>query len=154
MPYTRPTTDVAKEGLFNIIENNLDISELKTLDLFGGTDYGMRIWFRPDMMAKLGLVPADVINAIKEQNVQSPAGKIGGSPTPKDQEMTQTLSAPGRLVTPEEFENVIVRQTATQAIGSIADAFDARGTSGPLKNSSAWTRRLRPFGSCAVGRRR
>jgi 16S rRNA (guanine(966)-N(2))-methyltransferase RsmD len=37
MPYTRPTTDVAKEGLFNIIENNLDISELKTLDLFAGT---------------------------------------------------------------------------------------------------------------------
>src|SRR5262245_12887521 len=37
MPHTRPTTDVAKEGLFNIIENNLDISELKTLDLFGGT---------------------------------------------------------------------------------------------------------------------
>ena len=37
MPHTRPTTDIAKEGLFNIIENNLDISELKTLDLFGGT---------------------------------------------------------------------------------------------------------------------
>src|ERR1044071_1569311 len=37
MPYTRPTTDIAKEGLFNIIENNLDIAELKTLDLFGGT---------------------------------------------------------------------------------------------------------------------
>ena len=37
MPYTRPTTDIAKEGLFNVLENNLDISELKTLDLFGGT---------------------------------------------------------------------------------------------------------------------
>ena len=37
MPYTRPTTDIAKEGLFNILENNLDISSLKTLDIFGGT---------------------------------------------------------------------------------------------------------------------
>src|SRR6266404_2201054 len=100
----------------NLRDQLLRIPGIAQVDLFGGTDYGMRVWFKPDMMAKLGLVPADVINAIKEQNVQSPAGKIGGSPTPKDQEMTQTLSAPGRLVTPEEFENVIVRQTATGAV--------------------------------------
>src|ERR1700741_4379508 len=105
----------------NLRDQLLRIPGIAQVDLFGGTDYGMRIWFRPDMMAKLGLVPADVINAIKEQNVQSPAGKIGGSPTPKDQEMTQTLSAPGRLVTPEEFENVIVRQTATGAVVRIKD---------------------------------
>jgi HAE1 family hydrophobic/amphiphilic exporter-1 len=73
------------------------------------------------MMAKLGLVPADVISAIKEQNIQAPAGKIGGAPTPKDQEMTETVSAPGRLVTPEEFENVIVRQTASGAVVRIKD---------------------------------
>src|SRR5438094_790887 len=105
----------------NLRDQLLRIPGIAQVDLFGGTDYGMRVWFKPDMMAKLGLVPADVINAIKEQNVQSPAGKIGGSPTPKDQEMTQTLSAPGRLVTPEEFENVIVRQTATGAVVRIKD---------------------------------
>ncbi len=81
----------------------------------------MRVWFKPDLMAKLGLVPADVIAAIKEQNIQAPAGKIGGAPTPKDQEMTETLSAPGRLVTPEEFENIIVRQTASGAVVRIKD---------------------------------
>src|SRR6266576_1363008 len=105
----------------NLRDQILRIPGIAQVDLFGGTDYGMRVWFKPDMMAKLGLVPADVINAIKEQNVQSHAGKIGGSPTPKDQEMTQTLSAPGRLVTPEEFENVIVRQTATGAVVRIKD---------------------------------
>src|SRR5206468_1815169 len=105
----------------NLRDQLLRIPGIAQVDLFGGTDYGMRVWFKPDMMAKLGLVPADVIYAIKEQNVQSPAGKIGGSPTPKDQEMTQTLSAPGRLVTPEEFENVIVRQTATGAVVRIKD---------------------------------
>jgi HAE1 family hydrophobic/amphiphilic exporter-1 len=105
----------------NLRDQMLRIPGIAQVDLFGGTDYGMRVWFKPDMMAKLGLVPADVISAIKEQNMQAPAGKIGGAPTPKDQEMTQTLSAPGRLVTPEEFEQIIVRQTSTGAVVRIKD---------------------------------
>ena len=76
---------------------------------------------QPDKLAKLGLVPADVINAIKEQNLQAPSGKVGAAPTPKDQEFTNTVSAPGRLVTPEEFENVIVRQSETGAVVRIKD---------------------------------
>ena len=81
----------------------------------------MRVWFKPDMMAKLGLVPSDVISAIKEQNIQASAGKIGSAPTPTNQELTQTLNAPGRLITTEEFENIIVRQTATGAVVRIKD---------------------------------
>ena len=91
------------------------------MDLFGGTDYGMRIWFRPDKLAKLGLTPSDVISAIKEQNLQAPAGKVGGAPTPKDQLFTNTVSAPGRLVTTEEFENIIVRQSARGEVVRIKD---------------------------------
>src|SRR5262245_41156591 len=105
----------------NLRDQLLRIPGIAQVDLFGGTDYGMRVWFKPDMLAKLGLVPADVISAIKEQNIQAPAGKVGGAPTPKDQEMTETLSAPGRLVTPEEFENIIVRQTATGQVVRIKD---------------------------------
>src|SRR5436190_5852146 len=105
----------------NLRDQMLRIPGIAQVDLFGGTDYGMRVWIKPDMMAKLGLVPSDMINAIKEQNVQSPAGKIGGAPTPKDQEMTETVSAPGRLIKPEEFENIIVRQTATGAVVRIRD---------------------------------
>jgi HAE1 family hydrophobic/amphiphilic exporter-1 len=105
----------------NLRDQLLRIPGIAQVDLFGGTDYGMRVWFKPDMMAKLGLVPADVISAIKEQNIQAPAGKVGGAPTPKDQEMTKTVSAPGRLVTPEEFENVIVRQTASGAVVRVKD---------------------------------
>ena len=59
----------------------------------------MRIWFQPDKLAKLGLTPSDVISAVKEQNLQAPAGKVGAAPTPKDQLFTNTVSAPGRLVT-------------------------------------------------------
>ena len=105
----------------NLRDQLLRIPGIAQVDLFGGTDYGMRIWFRPDKLAKLGLTPADVISAIKEQNLQAPAGKVGAAPTPKDQEFTNTVSAPGRLVTPEEFENIIIRQSETGAVVRIKD---------------------------------
>src|SRR5256885_1817465 len=91
------------------------IPGIAQVDLFGGADYGMRIWLRPDKLAKLALTPSDVISAIKEQNLQAPAGRVGAAPSPKDQEFTYTVSAPGRLVNPEEFENIILRQTETGA---------------------------------------
>ncbi len=99
----------------NLRDQILRIPGIAQVDLFGGTDYGMRIWLRPDLMAKLGLTPADVIGAVKEQNLQAPAGRVGMRPSPPDQEFTYTVSAPGRLVTPEEFENIIIRETATGA---------------------------------------
>src|SRR3982750_4035448 len=105
----------------NLRDQLLRIPGIAQVDLFGGTDYGMRIWMRPDRLAKLGLTPADVISAIKEQNLQAPAGKVGAPPTPAGQEFTQTLSAPGRLVTPEEFENIIIRQSGTGAVVRLRD---------------------------------
>jgi HAE1 family hydrophobic/amphiphilic exporter-1 len=105
----------------NLRDQILRIPGIAQVDLFGGTDYGMRVWIRPDRLAKLGLTPADVISAIKEQNLQAPAGKVGAPPTPKEQEFTQTLSAPGRLVTPEEFEDIIIRQTGTGAVVRLKD---------------------------------
>src|ERR1700752_463164 len=95
----------------NLRDQLLRIHGIAQVDLFGGTDYGMRIWLRPDKMAKLGITPSDVTKAIKEQNLQAPAGRIGAAPSPKDQQFTYTVSAPGRLVTPEEFENIIIRGT-------------------------------------------
>src|SRR5215510_14890451 len=105
----------------NLRDQMLRIPGIAQVDLFGGTDYGLRVWIRPDRFAKLGLTPSDVISAIKEQNIQAPAGKIGAAPSPTDQEFTQTLSTPSRLITPEEFENVIIRQTGTGAVVRIKD---------------------------------
>ena len=105
----------------NLRDQILRIPGIAQVDLFGGTDYGMRVWIRPDRLAKLGLTPADAISAIREQNLQAPAGKVGAPPTPQEQEFTQTLSAPGRLVTPEEFENIIIRQSATGAVVRLKD---------------------------------
>src|SRR6187551_3461903 len=94
----------------NLRDQLLRIPGIAQVDLFGGTDYGMRIWLRPDRMAQLGLTPNDVIQAIKEQNLQAPTGRIGASPSPDTQKFTYTVSAPGRLVMPEEFENIIIRE--------------------------------------------
>src|SRR5574341_1740855 len=105
----------------NLRDQLLRIPGVAQVDLFGGTDYGMRIWLRPDKLAKLGLTPGDVISAVKEHNLQAPAGKVGAAPTPKDQQFTNTVSAPGRLVTPEEFDNIIVRQSATGEVVRIKD---------------------------------
>jgi HAE1 family hydrophobic/amphiphilic exporter-1 len=99
----------------NLRDQILRIPGIAQVDLFGGADYGMRIWLRPDRLAQLGLTPSDVISAIKEQNLQAPAGRVGMAPSPKDQEFTYTVSAPGRLVNPDEFENIIIRQTETGA---------------------------------------
>ena len=105
----------------NLRDQLLRIPGIAQVDLFGGADYGMRIWLRPDKLAKLALTPSDVIAAIKEQNLQAPAGRVGAAPSPKDQEFTYTVSAPGRLVNPEEFENIILRQTETGAQIRIKD---------------------------------
>src|SRR5688572_12265452 len=105
----------------NLRDQLLRIPGIAQVDLFGGTDYGMRVWLRPDRMAQLGLTPADVIAAIREQNLTAPAGKIGGAPSPPDQQFTYTVSAPGRLVAPAEFEEIILRETETGAQIRIKD---------------------------------
>src|SRR5262249_56829127 len=69
----------------NLRDQILRIPGVAQVDLFGGADYAMRIWLRPDRLARLGLTPSDVISAIKEQNLQAPAGRIGMAPSPKDQ---------------------------------------------------------------------
>jgi HAE1 family hydrophobic/amphiphilic exporter-1 len=105
----------------NLRDQLLRIPGIAQVDLFGGTDYGMRIWLRPDKMAKLGLTPSDVMAAIKEQNLQAPAGRVGMRPSPADQEFTYTVSAPSRLITEDEFANIIIRETETGAAIRIKD---------------------------------
>ena len=74
-----------------------------------GSDYAMRIWLNPDRLSDLGLTVGDVEAAIKEQNVQAPAGTIGQMPVPANQEKQYTGSVQGRLTTPQEFGNVILK---------------------------------------------
>src|SRR5262247_4018558 len=132
----------------NLRDQLLRIPGIAQVDLFGGTDYGMRIWIQPDKLAKLGLTPADVIAAIKEQNLQAPAGKIGGAPTPKDQLFTYTVSAPSRLVTADQFEDIIIRSTEGAAEVRIKDV--GRAELGSQDYNSFGRLNGKPAGTMAV----
>ncbi len=98
-------------AVLNVRDALLRVPGVSQVDMAGGAEYSMRIWLQPDKLAKLGLTPADVISAIRDQNVQAPAGQIGGAPSPADQEFTYTVRAPGRLTTTDEFGEILVRST-------------------------------------------
>ena len=84
--------------------------------IVGQRDYAMRFWVRPDKLAKLGLTGSDLANVIGEQNVVAPAGQVGQPPAKSGTQFQYTVNVKGRLTTPAEFENMIVR---TQPDGSI-----------------------------------
>src|SRR5262249_26905930 len=76
---------------------------------FGLSEYSMRIWVKPDKLAKLGLTVPDLLRAIQAQSTVNPSGRVGAEPAPTGQQLTYTVRAQGRLVTAEEFGNVVVR---------------------------------------------
>ena len=78
--------------------------------IFGAGQYAMRLWVKPDQLAKLGITVTDISNAIQAQNTVNPAGQVGGEPAPRDQQYTYAVLAQGRLRTPEEFGNIILRE--------------------------------------------
>ncbi|HEX4639037.1 MAG TPA: efflux RND transporter permease subunit, partial [Chthoniobacterales bacterium] len=77
--------------------------------VFGAGQYAMRLWVKPDQLAKLGITVPDIITAVQKQNTVNPAGQVGGEPIPSGQKFTYTVRAQGRLQTPEEFGEVVVR---------------------------------------------
>src|SRR6476620_4736370 len=81
------------------------------INLFGGSDYAMRVWLRPDVIGRLGLTIPEIANAISQQNQLSPAGQIGGPPAASGTEYTYTVKTQGRLLNEEEFGNILVRTT-------------------------------------------
>jgi len=108
--------DARYDTLFLSNYASLNIAdELKRLQgvgdvvVFGAQDYAMRIWLKPDRMAQLGLTTSDVAAAIRAQNAQNAAGKIGQEPAPADQVLVYTVTAKGRLLTPEQFGDIVLR---------------------------------------------
>ncbi|HMW51249.1 MAG TPA: multidrug efflux RND transporter permease subunit [Zoogloea sp.] len=83
--------------------------------------YAMRVWLKPDVMAKLGITTTDIANAIRVQNTQNAAGKIGQEPVVDGQQLTYTVTAKGRLLTPEEFGGIILKAEGPNGIVRIRD---------------------------------
>src|SRR5580693_8806307 len=89
--------------------------------VFGSGQYAMRLWVNPDQLAKLGITVTDIANAIKAQNNVNPAGQVGGEPAQHGQQFTYAVLAQGRLITPEDFGNIIVREAPDGGIVRVKD---------------------------------
>ncbi|MDR2904720.1 MAG: multidrug efflux RND transporter permease subunit [Helicobacteraceae bacterium] len=101
---------VSNYASLNLVDEIKRIKGVGDAIVMGGKEYAMRIWLRPDRLAKLNLTPNDVIMAIREQNAQYAPGSIGQEPMGDKQTMfTYTIAAQGRLTDPEGFGNIIIR---------------------------------------------
>lgn len=95
----------------NLLDRLKRVRGVGDVNLLTPTDYSMRIWIDPQRLIDYQMVPSDIINALKRQNVQAAIGRIGSSPSLPDQAFQLSIQAPGRLTTPEEFGNVVIRAT-------------------------------------------
>src|SRR5271169_2031581 len=91
------------------------------VQIFGAGQYAMRMWVKPDQLAKLGITVTDIINAIQAQNTVNPAGQVGGEPAQSNQQFTYAVLAQGRLTSPEQFGNVVVREASNGATVRVRD---------------------------------
>jgi len=100
---------LANYGYINLFDQLTRVPGIGNVQIFGAGQYAMRLWVKPDQLAKLGITVPDIISAVQKQNNVNPAGQVGGEPIPSGQKFTYTVRAQGRLQTPEEFGEIVVR---------------------------------------------
>jgi len=118
---THDSLFLANYANINITDQILRVPGAGQVLLFGATDYSMRIWIRPQVLAKLGLTVSDLVAALNEQNAVNPAGQIGGNPAIPGTQMTYAIRTQGRLVTAEEFGEVVVRANPDGSVVRLKD---------------------------------
>jgi HAE1 family hydrophobic/amphiphilic exporter-1 len=101
---------LANYEYININDPVTRVPGIASVQVFGAGQYAMRMWLKPDALTKLGITVSDVVNAVQSQNTVNPTGQMGGEPAPKGQEFTYSVRAQGRLTTPEQFGDIIVRE--------------------------------------------
>jgi HAE1 family hydrophobic/amphiphilic exporter-1 len=105
----------------NVVDQLGRIKGVGEVSLFGGSDYSMRIWLKPDIMSKLGVTVDEVKNALNAQNMISPGGKFGSEPAPLGTDFTYGVSLQDRLVTEKEFGSIVVRSNEDGAQVLLSD---------------------------------
>jgi len=118
---TYDATFLGNYAYINLVDALLRAPGIGNVQVFGTGQYAMRMWVKPDRLAKLGITVPDIISAIQAQNTINPAGRAGSEPIPPGQEFTYTVLAQGRLVTPEEFGEIVVRETPDGGIVRVRD---------------------------------
>src|SRR5215469_9047541 len=105
----------------NLNDQLTRVPGIGTVQVFGAGQYAMRLWIKPDQLAKLGITVTDIVSAIQAQNTVNPAGQVGGAPAPAGQEYTYSVRAQGRLTSPQEFGDIIVREAPDGGIVRVRD---------------------------------
>ena len=100
---------LANYAYINLVDELLRVPGIARVQVFGAGQYAMRCWVRPDRLAALQITVPQIIQALQAQNTVNPAGQIGGAPVPSGQEFTYTVRAQGRLVSPDQFGDIILR---------------------------------------------
>ena len=138
---------LANYANINLNDEFTRVKGIASVTVFGAGEYAMRIWVKPDQLAKLGMTIPEIIGAIDSQNTVNPAGTVGGEPVPKGQEFTYAVRAQGRLQTAEEFGDIVVRANPDGSMLRVKDV-------GPHRVGRAKLRTLRPPERQAVRDRR
>src|SRR5580700_3070418 len=112
---------LANYSYINLNDQFTRVPGIGSVQVFGAGQYAMRLWVKPDQLAKLGITVPEIVSAIQAQNTVNPAGKAGGEPAPKGTEFTYTVLAQGRLQSPEEFGNIVVRETPDGGVVRVRD---------------------------------
>src|SRR3974390_1096726 len=134
-------------GYINIKEPIARSYGVGQVQIYGIGEYAMRLWVKPDQRAKLGITVGEIANAVQTQNTVNPAGQVGGEPSAAGQRFTYAVRAQGRLQTPEEFGDIVIREGADGGGGRVKDV--ARVELGSQDYS--WLTRLNGQPSAIIG---
>src|SRR6202171_2797479 len=118
---SRDSRFLANYAYINLNDQLTRVKGVGSVQVFGAGQYAMRVWVRPDQLAKLQITVPDIVTAIQAQNTVNPAGQVGGEPVPQGQQFTYSVRAQGRLITPEEFEDLVVRETLETGVVRVRD---------------------------------
>jgi hydrophobic/amphiphilic exporter-1 (mainly G- bacteria), HAE1 family len=114
-------TFLANYGYINLSDELTRVPGVARVQVFGAGQYAMRAWVKPDQLAKLGITVPEITQALQVENNVNPAGQIGGEPIPHGQEFAYTVLTQGRLTTPEEFGDIILRANQDGSIVRLKD---------------------------------
>ena len=112
---------LANYGIINLNDPILRVPGIASVTVFGAGQYALRIWVDPNKMAGLNVTTVEIEQAIRAQNTVNPAGQIGGEPIPPGQPFTYTVLAQGRLVTEEQFANIVIRASSNGSYVRVRD---------------------------------
>ena len=105
----------------NLVDQLSRVEGVGRVQVLGAGQYAMRVWVKPDQLAKLGITVSQISSAMQAQNAIHPAGQVGGEPVQKNQELTYTVRSDGRLITEEQFGDIVLRNAPNGQIVRLKD---------------------------------